>query len=406
MSGLRIFFAVFMLLLATSCRLFCETEIRAGLYEAVQGGIILYVPQAELTEHIYVFPVVRDMSRTLTFSSIDFEFVRTENLRFSRTNGYVDMRVRRGDLVREGDILAVLSLEDESAYFHRLRAKVRLEDFLRNSLETEIGLLMAIESARANLNMATAEEYLLRSMQLQLALTEYELFRARFNSQYQTLADALYQITYFLEGDIIYAPFCGMVLLTIGDGLFITTAPLIVQMACILDFNFLLRPTGFRVQDLPLGMNRYGLFPKGSRHLIRSQRTYTTDGGEVRPIVEMFAEVASDPWATGLRADLAYHLTPLDIQIFFDAIQRHGLEMIEAFSMLLSLELVVDPTPHFLTVPIRSVRRIDWQTQYVRVLYGGVASRRNIIPGYRDASAYGYMQIIAGVEENMRVIVP
>ena len=378
-----------------------------GLEGAVEDGIILYLPRAEEPRFETVEFKLRDMTRTVSFSSIRFAFSSHEMLTFEMTGGYVDVVVRAGDFVNKGDVLAVLSFEDENMITHKRQAQIRLEQFIRNSAVTENRLLELIDEARDNLNFATNNNQLEWNLRLELALVELELFRARRAIQVEELHSALAEIYDIMAGDKILAPFDGLIFDTFQHGSFLTANHIIIIMADHRDFFLIADPVGSALVEMPHQMSRYALFRFGDVLRVRSQRTFVDDYGIVRPIAVFYAKVASDPWAAGLRDNLTYTLIPLDRQAFFDQIYEAELSIQEGLSMLLSTEMNINLTPGIYSLPRPAVRQVDWNNHYIRVLYNGVPSRRYVLVGVQDRRAIGgYIQILSGVEEGMQVVIP
>ena len=407
MSGLKLFAMVLLLAaMFSSCSNRNEPGyIPAGLESAIDDGIILYQPYADGLRYEIVEFKARDMSRTISFTSIHFAFTSHELLTFERTGGYVDVLVSIGDTVSEGDVLAVLSFEDETMAVQQREAEVRLERFMRGRRETINRLRAAIYDARENYESASSEDLIEWALRLELAEIEYELFITQSNLQLEVLTDALAQVNEVMAGDEILAPFDGLILNTFQQGNFLTANPIIVIIACYHDFYVIGDPWGIGTMEMPAQMSRYALFRYGDILLIRSQRTFVPEGGEVRPIVEFYVRVASDPWATGHRSLLTYTLIPLDRQDFFDSIEEAGLELHESFSLLLAMDMEINLTPNIYSVPIAAVRNVDWMTNYVRVLHNGVLSRRYVQLGVRDRAFSGYWQVLSGLEVGMQVVI-
>ena len=376
-----------------------------GLEAAVEDGTILYLQRAEEEMFETVDFILRDMSRTLGFSNIRFAFTSREMLFFERTGGYVDILVNNGDFVYKGDVLAILSFEDESMLMHKRNAEVRLEQFLRSSAETENRLIELIDETRENLDFATDSQLIELSLRLELAVIDLELFRIRRAEQVQELTYALTEIEEIMAGDKILAPFDGLILNTFQRGSFISGFPAIIDIADYRDFYVEAEPIGTVLLEMPEQMSQQALFRYGDVLLVRSQRMFTDEDGITRPIVEFYVRVSNDPWAAGFRHDLSYTLIPLDRQAFFDMVYEAGLSLQEGLSMLIDIRASVNMTPGIYSLPIGAVRQVDWATNYVRVLYNGVPSRRYVILGARDFRGGRYVQILSGIEPGMQAVI-
>ena len=376
-----------------------------GLEGAVEDGTILYLPRAEEQTFETVDFILRDMSREVGFTNIRFAFSSRELLFFERTGGYVEILVNNGDFVYRGDVLAVLSFEDESIIMHKRNAEVRLEQFLRSSEETENRLIELIDETRENLSFATDSRLVELSLRLELALIDLELFRLRRAEQVRELTDALAEIEEIMAGDKILAPFDGLILNTFQHGNFIHHFHAIVDIADYRDFFVYAEPIGLVLLEMPEFMSPRALFRYGDVLLVRSQRTFTDEDGITRPIAEFYVRVSNDPFAAGFTCNLSYTLIPLDRQAFFDMIYEAGLSKQEGLSMLIEIRTSINMTPTLYSLHHRAVRWVDWQTHYVNVLYNGVLSRRYIVPGVGILRRAGYFQVLSGIEPGMQVVI-
>ena len=372
-----------------------ELAVSPGFDGAVEDGIILrYVPEVAEIRIETIMPLVRtEEFETLQTIASGFHFPQEERLTFQRTGGYVDLRVSQGNFVRQGDLLAVLSHEEDSVQVNRRLAEIRLDQFERSMAETTLSLQMNIERARENFIFAGAdgdwEEWALR---LQLAEIEYEIFRTNSRVQHTALLDALADINVLLTGEELFAPFDGVVMRTISNGTFISGRSQIITLLDVDNFFFVIPDTN-------------GSFNIRFGDIIRLEtphaRVIREEGGESEPLLSIYAQVVSEPWATGAAGRVGYMLLPLNRQEFFDTVE--GITLAQAFALRVYAQITRNFVPDALSLPSRAVYSAGTR-HFVRVYNNGTPSRRYVQIG-ATTGPRGYTQIISGIDKDTQVVV-
>lgn len=350
-----------------------------------EGRILPYVPGSDNAQR---FTIVQPQQMSITTTEhldVGFHFPRQERLSFERTGGYVHVLVGVGEQVEAGDLLAILSYEDDSLTVNRALAEIRLEQFDRTTAQTAANLQQAIATAQEALTSPGDTGWETTALNLELAEADYRVFRANTAAQREGLADAVDQIAGLLAGEELRAPFSGVVTRTITNGTFINTRSQIVTLHDMEEFFFVVSDS--------TGAAGIGLMEVLE---ISSVNLREMDG---TPSITGLGRVLTDPLTTGARRQFRYMLEPLDPQGFL-ALGEAFPSLSQLFTARYEVILEVETAPQALAVPSRAIQSAGPRS-FVHVYNNGNHSRRYVVTG---AVSGGYTQIISGIDENMKVV--
>ena len=397
-----------------------------GVEGAIADGIILFLGEEMDAAITTIEPVeIRDLYYELRVN-VTVEFETVERLTFSRTHGNVTLFVQAGDFVREGDLLANLSFEDEEFIINHRFAEIRLEQFDRGFSQTLQEREDAIQMARQEMEVAPERDRAAMLVSIQLMEADLQIFRRDMMRQREPVFDALYEINSTIAGDNIYAPFDGMITRTVRDGSFLTRLDQVITIVDHMSFYFVLNPV---IRDMPDIIPANALINFGNvfnlrsnmlagrqiyysvvigpdgEELSRTRITPEDDDEEEIPLLEFDIKIINDPRARGWFSFADFRAEPVDIPGMLQAIDYLEMSLFSFGDMFFHFYVDIHYGTNSMVIPRGAMRQgfgivdIEW---YVFIYSNGDFLRRFIVPGvmFRD-----YVQVLSGLDEDSLVVV-
>ena len=371
------------------------------LEEALEAGFIAFLPvEAEEVQELAIAEL-RDLYHDIQVRGT-IAFRRIDYLVFSRTGGYLQLMVEVGDRVKEDDVLAVLTFEDEEYIMSRRLQEIRLEQFDREAAENLGDLEMELERLMRELESARPEELEAASIAVQLAEVDIAIFRQRTGGSRQPIADLLEDMNDRIAGDEIRAIYDGVVTRTMRDGMFITDRPQVITLVDDSGVSVYIHPWNAQAMNpLPQSVPRRSLLRFGDVITLESELQRENEDGEMVPIMTFDVRVANDPWATGSVANEIFYGFPVDLDAFYQAMEEVGHDLISLRQVTFVGYVPMRFGTGSVVVPRDAVRFGDG-INYVFEMVDGIPRRRNVIDGQ---TREGYTQIISGLEPGSQVVV-
>jgi len=406
LSGLRTVFLLGILFLTLSaCQGISESGSTAA--DAVTEGILLPFENVFGEEvgrtNRFVTAVTRDFTLDINVSANLVLPIQRE-LRFDGTNGYLSLYAEVGQIVKKGDVLARLTYESTQMEINLSSAQRLLSRFDEDFMLNDSRFFHEIYEARNALELANQRDAELLTIQLAALELEYERFL--FNSEHtrRNLTENLRDIEENLQGEVITAPFDGIILNVnrLREGDFLRDNPRIILMADPRVFFFQINMGGQGQHVLPFAALRYGGVNHGNIITLRTEETYSADG-VTGPVLEFDAVVVTEPWAAGERSDLSYWLAPVDMDGFLEAVaaleSETPIRVLNDLNFRASVSAVV--AANSVALPANAVYPEDTRS-FVYIYEGGNIGKRFVSTGTR---AGGYVQILAGLESGAEVVI-
>jgi len=329
---------------------------------------------------------------------ISFFYNTSEHMYFSRGGGLFTLYAENGQIVREGDVLAHLSMQSEALEIDRVEAVWRLDRFER-SIENDTRWL-DVENARLELAIADEANWQQQALRLAQAELRYERFRYDTANTRQGLQQAIDNIDYLLAGEYILAPFDGMVLTTqairIQNNQNMTGRPRILTIVDENDFRFAINLTAASFLPTSHGSQ------VGYRNNITVRSLLPAEDGE-GPLLQLETRVVSDPWGAGERGNLMYWLEPLDLDTFLEDLYR-----IDPYTPMFTLNnlnfaatIPVTLVDNGVLLPIAAVNPQDGR-HFVYLYDDGRLTKLYVSTGVRFE---GYVHIVSGLEPGVQVVI-
>ena len=397
-----------------------EVIITPGVEGAIAEGLILFLyDEMEQAATAIVPVVVRDLYHRLRMN-VFMEFDKVERLTFTRTHGYVSLFVQAGDFVREGDLLANLSFEDEEFIINRRFAEIRLEQFDRSFAQTVQDREDAIELARQNLLLASDREYAAQTIAIQLMEADLQIFRREMSLQRVVVYDYLYEINSTIAGDNIYAPFDGMITRTVHDGSFIRGFDQILTIVDHMSFYFTLTPETRGVNAPPDIIPDNTLINFGNIITIRNATGHVVfvigAGGEVlstrwedsddddydTPLFEFDIKIVNDPRSRDRFTFADFRAMPVDIPGVLQLAYDSGLSLIAFGDIMFVSDIYIHYGTNSVVIPRGAMRQGAGEAHYVFKYSNGVSLRRYITTG---VILQDYVQVLSGLDAGSSVVV-
>ena len=367
---------------------------------AIEHGLLIFIePEEAGAISEVVAAEARDLYTTVGVrASIGFSNVA--RLSFERSEGRLILHAETGDFVREGDLLATLSFEDEEFIINRRFAEIRLEqaerEFAQNILDREV----EIANARQAMNEAPPgewEELYVRLQQLEL---EFEVFRRAAVRSRDDVRESLREINEIIAGDNIYSPFDGYVTRTERDGLFIRDFRTVVTVVDDSDFFFLMRADA--LNNLPDHVPRQLLFRVGNVITVGTDLVVAgRDGEDDRTErLEFDVEVVTVPGDSGAMP-IAMPVDPDGLREMLAELNRdRGLFQMEQWNLLGETDI------HWgtgsIVVPRDALRNPGSPFPYVFQIVDGNMVRRFVDVGLVRPD---FAQILSGLDAGSQVVV-
>ena len=286
-----------------------------------------------------------------------------------------------GTRVQEGDALA---RQEFPYYLHepveiaRTRLEFQIEQFEARVENERRDRAREINIARAELNAADGEERAimrLRIRRLELLQERLQHESERIRQEYHERLEDMY-----LQGEHIYAPFDGVITMITGT-----------RVESIVDTNTVF----FLLAD------------EDSLVFVVETTTEVLRHGNVLTVssdyFEFDAKVVTDALASGHRSDtMFFAMLPADPEAMARAMDEQGLTPFDLTSMMFTATVSEVLVHDALLLPVRAVRQED-RAEYVIIYNEGRFMKRYVS---RGLLALPYVQILMGVEEGQRVVLP
>ena len=369
-------FAIVLLIIGVLALSSCGLGHSSGDISAAINEGIITPPKgtgnvAALNERFSMVTVRRGSLERSVRLGVTANFANTRPLSFEVEGGvYMDSLIENvGTRVLKGDVLAVQEFPEsfhEPLEIARTRMKFQIEQFEERFINEYNDRARELTRARANFNRLQ-----IRRLELTQERFLYESERTRL--EFQRQLDDMY-----LPGEHIYAPFDGLIT-------FVSTIrPEFVNPNIVL----------FVIAD----EDSLVFTAQTSAENLRHGNVVTIRGEHL----EFDAKVVSDSLAApGRRSDeMDFTLLPLDPEALAKAMADFAFHELAAMNLYTVIEEVV--VHDALLLPVRAIRQED-RANYVVIYNDGQLLKRYVARGLQVSP---YVQILMGVEEGQRVVLP
>jgi len=365
----------------------CTTATTHTLQNAEATGLIMPLDALaagdENLSHQTARVELNDIIVTANFTS-SIVFPIQQDLEFDATEGELLILIEEGSRVAAGDAIARLAFGMDT--------RLELEFFSANQQLVQSHTDFAAEQARRQAEIAAAPSGSLEQQLLQTQLARFELSS---QTAINNLEYAVANLENRLLGEVIYAPFDGVITFIAHPNHNIRWNPVIATI--IDDSRFYFQIT---IGDATQALGRYNNIGHGDILALRSTARHTV-GGIEQPMLDFEAQVVSDSWASGLRSNFTYLLTPADKQGFLDDVAAVGIELHHLTDLAIMAHVYIVHAYNAPTLPSDAVR-LEEPLNYVFVYNNGRLSRRYVQVGAR---AGGLSEILSGIDIGTEVVI-
>ena len=379
----KIIYCVFMMFFLSACANGVPAvQIERELANLADAGVLLPINPYEVqTQNVLLYEVrLGNIERTFgIFANVVFP---RQNLHFSRTNGdFSGLMVSPGQRVAAGDVIAALTFDTEALEIERASIVSQINNFEVEFRERDSSRQSELAALRLRLEFADtgSREHLV----IQLALEELsrEQFLFESNITRQNLQERLLDIDTRIAGDVIFAPFCGVIISVthITPGTFINTWPVIATIIDDSNINFTI---------------------SGGTDVIRFGDVFTIQALNWE-LNSMDVRVVSDPLATGRREpNLQFTLVPVDPHAMAEDMRIRNLQPHELENIRFRADIQVYLAINSVLVNRRAVLPEDIRN-FVFVYEDGRLMKRYVEVGVRFDSD---IQILSGLYPGQKVV--
>ena len=387
-----------LLLTAAGCKIQNAYTPGAALQDLIEGGMLKpFDPALLVVEQEVAAVEIRALTGTNRYLASPI-YRNQRHLYFQATQRYLlALNVVRGQRVQKGDVLAELApLESERLGIQLDNAVRDLARFERAFANDRNVRLRQIEEANYALLAAAEAEFHMLTLERARLEVNFERFLLDSERNRERLARIVEGIERQLEGEKLIAPFDGVILhvTPLQPGAMLASRLRIVTLA--------------EEDSMFFSVIRPAIETWIPEYTLRALFRY----GDILPLhlpnttIEMDMHIVSDPWAAGQRREMRYLLNPADREAFLEMLDAYNIDLsmpnLPMFFVHVQWLYVADA----LTVPAAAVRTFDGRNYVLLYYHGGYYRRQYVVTGALCGETRQYIQIVSGLVEGQKVILP